>query len=110
AAEDDVTKAEKQLAAAQAASPPVPADITAAQTALANARKAADASDGLALTRADDFTPAGAQKDKKGLFALEQADLFNLLCIPPYLASGDVDAGLLADAAAYCETRRAFLL
>ncbi|MGE3977727.1 MAG: phage tail sheath family protein [Nitrospira sp.] len=71
---------------------------------------AGEASDGLALTKADDFTPAGAETNKKGLFALAKADLFNLLCIPPYLSSGDVEVTLVSDAAAYCEKRRAMLL
>lgn len=110
AADDDVTTAEKALADAKKANPPVPADITAAETALTNALTAVEASDGLALTKADDFTPANAERDKKGLYALEQTDLFNLLCLPPYLASGDIDVSLVSDAAAYCEKRRAMLL
>jgi phage tail sheath protein FI len=61
------------------------------------------------LTLAD-FLPHNAEQDKKGLYALEHADLFNLLCLPPYLASGDVDRDLIAAAAAYCEKRRAMLL
>jgi phage tail sheath protein FI len=47
---------------------------------------------------------------KQGLFALDKADLFNLLCIPPYLAAGDVDASVITQAAVYCEQRRAMLL
>ena len=69
-----------------------------------------EASDGLALTKTDDFTPANAEQNKKGLYALEQADLFNLLCVPPYLSSVDVDVSLISDVAAYCERRRAMLL
>jgi len=112
AADDAVTAAEKQLAAAKKAVPPVPADIATAEAAVKTAKDAmANAvSDGLALTKVDDFTPANAEIDKKGLFALEQADLFNLLCLPPYLATGDVDVALVSDAAAYCEKRRAMLL
>ena len=107
---DDVSRNEVALAAANAANPQVPATITAATAALAAARLAADASNGIALTKADNFTPVGAEAGKKGLFALERADLFNLLCIPPYTPSADVDQSLLSDAAAYCEKRRAFLL
>lgn len=60
----------------------------------------------------DYFGNAGRQT---GLFALEQADLFNLLCIPPRTldeAVADSDAGknLLRTALAYCEERRAMLL
>jgi phage tail sheath protein FI len=71
---------------------------------------AGEASDGIALTKADDFTPANAETNKKGLYALAKADLFNLLCIPPYLASGNVDTALISEAAVYCERRRAMLL
>ena len=69
------------------------------------------ATDGLALTK-DSFTGDGKEGAKKGLFALEQADLFNLLCIPPYLAAGDVDVDILLidEAIKYCERRRAMLL
>ena len=47
------------------------------------------------------------------MHALERADLFNLLCIPPYKAATetlDVDVNLISAAAAYCEQRRAMLL
>jgi phage tail sheath protein FI len=110
AGDDDVTKAQTALAAAQAANPQVPADIAAAQAALSAALAAVVGSDGRPLTMVDSFTPANAQVNKKGLYALEGADLFNLLCIPPYTASGDVETALVSAAAAYCEARRAFLL
>jgi hypothetical protein len=83
---------------------------TALETALADAGKTL--SDGLSLSVAD-FLPANGEANKKGLYALEQTDLFNLLCIPPYRASADpidVDPGLVSAAAAYCEKRRAMLL
>jgi phage tail sheath protein FI len=54
---------------------------------------------------------------KNGIFALEDADLFNLLCLPR-VSMVDVEGGLsqteagavLAVAQSYCEKRRAFLL
>ncbi len=113
---DDVTTAENALAAARKAVPQVPADITAAQTALNTAKKAMDdaVSNGGDLTKGDDFTPPNAEADKKGIYALEQVfardGLFNILCIPPYLSTGDVDVSLISDAAAYCERRRAMLI
>lgn len=67
------------------------------------------ADDGADLTSAADYLPASAQANKVGLYALEQVNLFNILCIPPY-SSGDVDSGLIGTAAAYCETRRAMFL
>jgi phage tail sheath protein FI len=106
---DPVTQAEQQLAAAKKANPPVPADITAAETALKAARDALETSDGTTLT-VNNFTGSGKEDAKEGLYALRKADLFNILCIPPYLSSGDVDTSLWAEAAAYCERRRAMLL
>ena len=73
------------------------------------ARLAAAISDGGQLI-VNDFFPVQGETNKTGLFRLEKTDLFNLLCIPPYLASGDVDANLIDAAAAYCERRRAMLL
>ena len=73
---------------------------------------AAQDSDGLALAQ-NDFTGPGKENDKKGLFALQNADLFNLLCIPPYKLNStafDVETGMIGQAAAYCEKRHAFLL
>ena len=42
---------------------------------------------------------------RQGIFALEAVDLFNLLVLP-----GVTDPGILVDAAAYCQERRAFLI
>jgi len=90
------------------------AAVTAAQTALDTALTAAKnaVSDGLALAILD-FLPANGETDKKGLYALEQADIFNLLALPPYKGVGeqlDVDTNLISAAAAYCEKRRAMLI
>ena len=49
------------------------------------------------------FVPSPASKG--GIFALENVDLFNILCLP-----GITNAATLQDAAAYCEQRRAFLI
>jgi uncharacterized protein len=67
----------------------------------------AEASDGIELEE-DDYT-LNTEVDKRGLFALEKADLFNLLCIPPHGAN-DIEDTLIGSAAAYCERRRAILL
>ncbi|BAZ37703.1 tail sheath protein [Calothrix sp. NIES-4101] len=108
--DDDVSKAEKQLEAAKKVVPPVPADIQAATQAVESSKNAAQASNGQLLTKNDNFTPNNAESQKKGLYALEKVDLFNLLCIPPYLDSGDVDPSLISDAEVYCQKRRAFLI
>ncbi|GIH06871.1 tail protein [Rhizocola hellebori] len=50
----------------------------------------------------------------RGLYALEKADLFNLLCIPPHASDGDtitdIETTLVTKAATYCEKRRAVLI
>jgi phage tail sheath protein FI len=66
-------------------------------------------SDGGDLTSGE-FTPSQAQANKVGLYALEKADFFNLLCIPPYLDTGNIDAALITAAAKYCEDRRAVFI
>lgn len=77
--------------------------------------EAGQASDGAGLDK-DDFMGEGLEGKKEGLYALEQADLFNLLCIPPYKtnargeANADIDSEVIASAATYCEKRRAMLL
>ena len=76
-------------------------------TAVTTAATAASGTDGAVLAAAQ-FT--GSETLKTGIFALAKADLFNLLCIPPYLVTGDVDTSVVTAAAVYCEKRRAFLL
>ncbi|HKP73496.1 MAG TPA: phage tail sheath C-terminal domain-containing protein [Pyrinomonadaceae bacterium] len=92
------------------------ATITADEQAVAAAQKSLldTVSDGGDLAFGD-FLPANSETLKTGLHALEQADLFNLLCIPPYKATNavpnqDVDINLVATASAYCEKRRAMLI
>jgi phage tail sheath protein FI len=57
----------------------------------------------------------GDTSNKNGLFALEDADLFNLLCLPPrhfgaLNDAGDIGTAVWAEAAEYCRGRRAVLL
>jgi hypothetical protein len=112
---DPISQAEKALADAKSETPLVPANVQKAQDALTKATGAAGdvVSDGDPLD-AGDFTPPNGKTDKKGLYALEQVyaidGLFNILCIPPYTGTGDVDVSLISEAAAYCEKRRAMLL
>lgn len=46
-----------------------------------------------------------SRADRKGIYALESVDIFNLLCLP-----GVTDSGILADADSYCQERRAFMI
>jgi phage tail sheath protein FI len=52
----------------------------------------------------------GKLEDKTGLFALEKADLFNLLCIPPDTRQGDTPSAVYQEAMEYCRDRRAMLI
>jgi len=52
----------------------------------------------------------GSEAQKTGLFALQKADLFNLLCIPPPEPGGDTDPSVWGAALPYCKRRRAMLL
>jgi phage tail sheath protein FI len=115
AASDPATTAENALATAKKNFADA-ATITAAEGKVADEQKALleTTSDGGDLDFGD-FLPANSETLKTGLHALEQADLFNLLCIPPYkatnaVANQDVDINLVATASAYCERRRAMLL
>ena len=66
-----------------------------------------EANDGAVLASGN-FTASSATRT--GVHALLKADLFNMLCIPPYTASGDVDNTVLTEAAKLCRDRRAFLI
>ena len=121
AASDSVSAAEATLAeklaalrTAQNATPPVPADITAAQNAVnaavaavAAATTALGANNGQAL---DNQAYLGDQSQKTGLFALDKIDLFNLLCIPPDRRAGDTAPAVYQAALEYCAVRRAMLI
>ena len=47
---------------------------------------------------------------KTGLYALDKADLFNLLCIPPEVRTGDTNVEIYKLALPYCVKRRAMLI
>jgi phage tail sheath protein FI len=66
-------------------------------------------SDGRALT-ATEFNPPSGETNKLGIYALLQADLFNLLCLPPFELSGDMDAAVIPIAAKFCLDHRAMLI
>jgi len=57
------------------------------------------------ITTGTDF-----RANKQGLYALENADLFNLVVIPPYTSDGEIDANVLSDTIAYVEEKRAVLI
>lgn len=75
--------------------------------AAVSAAVAVPASDGVALTATDYL---GSRANKQGIYALEDADIFNLLCIPPFAPETDTTAPVWTEAATYCEERRAVLI
>lgn len=69
----------------------------------------ASGSDGTDLSL-DSFTGPGKQQAREGLYALEKADAFNLLVLPPYTHADGVNSALLEEAAVFCEKHLAFLI
>jgi len=79
-----------------------------------NSKVTSPASDGGFLTL-DDFTGTGKAANNRGLYMLQKVDLFNLLCIPPYLSLDgitaiDINKELIDPAATFCSDHRAFLI
>jgi phage tail sheath protein FI len=82
-----------------------PAEATIAVTTPGTNGEAPQAADYVGTPGVDAFAD-----DKLGLYALQKADLFNLLCLPPPTPDGDLPAELWAQAMSYCADRRAFLV
>ena len=133
--EDAATIAEKNLAnakktlldkkraltVARAAVPQIPTDISNAEAAVNTAQSTLDTRMGELNTVMDamgglDSQPLnqtvyeGLAADKTGLHALDKADLFNLLCIPPDVREGDTESAVYQTAMSYCKERRAMLI
>jgi len=70
-----------------------------------------DGSDGNAITD-NEISAAALEASKRGLWALEKADLFNLLCVPPLTrdVGGNVSSQTRSAAATYCRRRRALYI
>jgi len=67
----------------------------------------APASDGNVLINTNYL---GSESAKTGIFALERADLFNLLCIPPISSTADIPNDVWAAADSYCLRKRAVVV
>jgi phage tail sheath protein FI len=95
-----VAKPAKATAEGAAAAAPKPA-VAAAPTPFAGGTDVAVAATDI----------IGDPNLKTGVYALETADLFNLLCIPPDTLGGDTDPALVySPALEYCVSRRAVLI
>jgi phage tail sheath protein FI len=68
------------------------------------------ATGGADSTPLDQAAYEGSKDDKTGLFALDKADLFNLLCIPPDRRDADTLPAVYQTAMQYCVDRRAMLV
>jgi hypothetical protein len=66
-----------------------------------------DGDDGAPLT---DYDVIGSKIERTGLFALEDCDHFNLLCVPPPSRTEDVGLSVLLVAERYCKQRGALLI
>ncbi|VAW89519.1 Phage tail sheath protein FI [hydrothermal vent metagenome] len=74
--------------------------------------EANEASNGNVLS-VNDYIGPGKDTAKEGLYALEQADMFNLFCLPPdwdTVANDSYPGALLSTAASYCEDKRRAML
>jgi uncharacterized protein len=69
-----------------------------------------DGANGLDSTALGQAAYEGAPADKTGIYALEKADLFNLLCIPPDTRGGDVPPAVYQTAMKFCADHRAMLI
>lgn len=104
---EKVLKDESNLARVQVTVPLVRPDVTSSPI------RATGGDDGIAIT---DTEINGNKTDPKtGIYALDAADLINLLCIPPYhydpsASNSDPSGAVLTAALAYCKKRRAMLL
>ncbi|HEY9403680.1 MAG TPA: phage tail sheath C-terminal domain-containing protein [Pyrinomonadaceae bacterium] len=69
-----------------------------------------DGANGLDSTALGQAEYEGVPADKTGIHALEKADLFNLLCIPPDTRGGDVPPAVYQTAMKFCADHRAMLI
>ena len=83
---DRVVEAESSLVRITAALPTNPPSGTAATAGVSGG-----SNDGDPITAAELVNGTNLQTDKRGIYALEKVDLFNLLVVPPYAAAGDTD-------------------
>ena len=104
---DRVLQQESRLVRVQllaSGDPDLPASIPA--ETVGDAVVAVGGADSNPLTVEEYVDPAG----RTGLFALENVDLFNLLCIPPDARGGDTSEVVYQNAMTYCVDRRAMLI
>jgi hypothetical protein len=92
--------------------PPASAAVSAAAPLWADnpTSTALDGGDDGAHVTAADITDPALQAARRGIYALEEVDVFNLLCIPPFERGAPLDASAIDQAVAFCTLHRAFFL
>jgi phage tail sheath protein FI len=121
AAEKDFQEKKNAWVAEKNAATPDEDKVKAAKTKMDDAAKALDkarAEVGTTETKReaadseplDQGTFEGDADKKTGMQALVKADLFNLLCIPPDIANGDVPGPVYQTAMQFCAEHRAMLI
>jgi uncharacterized protein len=86
------------------------ADVWTAAAKSTPAKTTVPADEAVDSAALDATTYKGSPSAKTGLYQLEKADLFNLLCILPDTRIGDVPDDVYQEALSYCATRRAMLI
>ena len=71
---------------------------------------AMNGNDGLAVDDSVFTTGTDMRTNKRGVYALEDAALFNMLVIPPYTPKGDIGTQVRDDAISYAEELRAIMI
>ncbi|UUZ47640.1 phage tail sheath subtilisin-like domain-containing protein [Massilia sp. B-10] len=105
-ATDNISRAEVVLADLLLVDPPDAAAIAAARTSAGRGQKYLERG---GADRDQLHRSRQADREERPVRCCK-ADLFNMLCIPPYKADGNIDPSLVAEAASYCEHRRAMLM
>lgn len=85
-------------------------DIPSTLPAATSAPVKSDKKGGNGAPPENSLSYVGSESEKTGLYALEKADLFNLLCLPPVNRTTGIDTDTLSKALEYCVKRRAVLI
>ena len=86
------------------------ADVWTSNTKSTPAKTTAPTDEAVDSAPLDSAAYKGSSSAKTGLYQLEKADLFNLLCILPDARGGDVPDDVYQEAMSYCVKRRSMLL
>jgi phage tail sheath protein FI len=83
---------------------------TQPQSSFPQTATATNGNNGAAVDATVYTTGSNLRTNKRGLYALEKADLVNLIVIPPYTGTGEVDSQVVSDTISYALERRAIVI